>query len=134
MYNGGFNGQKLIFYDWDLNDFSNRFNYKFEELDIPITNEVFESQTTRHNANAEVNLSTGEKTKIGVKFGATIEHTEISSRKFNWTSSGKNDLGIQSVHFKDNVLNKNPNTNQYYPNVFNTGVVTFEVRPIQVNF
>ncbi len=134
LYNGGFNGQKLIFFDWDLNDFSNRFNYKFEELDIPVTNEVFQSQTTKHNANAEVNLSTGEKTKVGTKFGGSIEHTEVSSRKWNWTTAGKNDLGIQSVHFKDNVINKHPITNQYYPSVFNAGIVTFEVRPIQINF
>lgn len=134
FYSNGFNGQRLIFFDWDLSDYANNFSYKFEELDISVTNDISESQTTRHNLNAEINITTGEKTKYGFKFGATIEDIKTTIRKWNWTSAGKNDLGIQSVHFKDNVVNKHPNTNQYYPNVFQTGFVTFEVRPLQVNF
>lgn len=134
LYPNGFNGQELKFFDWDLSDYANNFTYQFEEIDIAVTNDRTESQTTRHNLNAELNFSTGDKTKFGFKFGATLEETNISTRRWNWTSAGKNDLGFQSVHFKDNVLNKHPDTNQYYPNVFNTGFVTFEVRPLQVNF
>lgn len=134
FYMNGYNGQHLIFADWDLVDFANRWSFKFEEIDIAVTNEIFESQTTRHNLNAEVNLSTGEKTKFGIKFGATQEQTHVDTRKWNYTTNGFNQLGSQLIHFNSNVVNRHPQTGIYYPNVYNAGMVTFELRPIQTSF
>ncbi len=131
---GGFNGQMLILARWDLHDLSNKFTIKFEEGDIPVYNEDVRMQQSKHNTNINFDATTGDKTKLGIKYGASSEITESLSRKWSWTTAGFNFIGEQQIDFFDNVVNKHPVTNKYYPALHSAGMLAFEMRPIQTNF
>lgn len=50
-----------------------------------------------------------------------------------WTTQS-NGLGDSNVPFMDNVVNKNPLTNQFEPRTYSTGLVEFGLRPIRVQW
>ncbi|MFV8269092.1 hypothetical protein ACNQGP_04035 [Flavobacterium sp. GT2N3] len=118
---------------WDLERFSNEWKFSFEEVDN--TFEITKSETInqKSNMNFGIDANTGEKVKLGIKFGISNEKTQATFYSIKYTE--KSDfLGDIFVPFYDNVVNKNPNTQQIYTRSYSTGYIQFEVRPIQVQW
>jgi hypothetical protein len=118
---------------WDLERFSNEWKFSFEEVDVPFEITKSETINQKSNMNFGIDANTGEKVKLGIKFGISNEKTQATSYSFKYTE--KSDfLGDIFVPFYDNVVNKNPSTQQIYTRSYSTGYVQFQVRPIQVQW
>jgi hypothetical protein len=118
---------------WDLERFSNEWKFSFEEVDVPFEITKSETINQKSNMNFGIDANTGEKVKLGIKFGTSNEKTQATSYSFKYTE--KSDfLGDIFVPFYDNVVNKNPSTQQIYTRSYSTGYVQFQVRPIQVQW
>ena len=90
---------------WRLHDYSNKWTFRVEEVDLQVKNTSTTSSSTKHNTNFEFEAS-GELfnvVKIGGKYGASSEETHSSSKTKEWTESS-DDLGMTVVHFGDNVI------------------------------
>lgn len=119
---------------WDLYNYSNRWRFVFEEVDITVTNNRTEKLSSKYNVNFEVNAAPGSIfEKVGLKFGASAEQSKENTYNFSYTT-GSNDLYEATVPFFENVINKDPFTGQYKINTYSTGRVEFEVRPIRVQW
>ena len=119
---------------WDLSNYSNRWKFVFEEVDIPTKNQKTETFGSKFNTNFELNAAAGGLLeKIGLKFGASYEQTKSNTYFVEWTTQS-NGLGDSNVPFMDNVVNKNPLTNQFEPRTYSTGLVEFGLRPIRVQW
>jgi hypothetical protein len=119
---------------WDLSNYSNRWKFVFEEVDLTVTNNRTEKLSSKYNVNFEVNAAAGSIfEKVGLKFGASGEQSKENTYNFNYTT-GSNDLYEATVPFFENVVNKDPFTGQYNTKTFSTGRVEFEVRPIRVQW
>ena len=116
---------------WDLSRFSNEWKITFEEIDVPAEIIVRESLNQKYNSNFGVDFSTGEKTKLGVKYGASQEETKSTSYDIKYTTTS-DFLGNIFIPFYDNVVNKDFSTGSYYTRSYSTGAVQFQIRPIQV--
>lgn len=119
---------------WDLSNYSNRWRFVFEEVDLTVTNNRTEKLSSKYNVNFEVNAAAGSIfEKVGLKFGASAEQSKENTYNFNYTT-GSNDLYEATVPFFENVVNKDPFTGQYNTQTYSTGRVEFEVRPIRVQW
>jgi len=119
---------------WDLSTYSNRWKFVFEEVDIPTRNQKTETFGSKFNTNFELNAAAGGiLEKVGLKFGASYEQTKSNTYLVEWTTQS-NGLGDSNVPFMDNVVNKNPLTNQFEPRTYSTGLVEFGLRPIRVQW
>lgn len=119
---------------WDLSNYSNRWRFVFEEVDLTVTNNRTEKLSSKYNVNFEVNAAAGSIfEKVGLKFGASAEKSKENTYNFNYTT-GSNDLYETTVPFFENVVNKDPFTGQYNTQTYSTGRVEFEVRPIRVQW
>jgi hypothetical protein len=119
---------------WDLSNYSNRWRFVFEEVDLTVTNNRTEKLSSKYNVNFEVNAAAGSIfEKVGLKFGASAEQSKENTYNFNYTT-GSNDLYETTVPFFENVVNKDPFTGQYNTQTYSTGRVEFEVRPIRVQW
>lgn len=131
FFNGGYKGQRLEFVSWSLHDFSYMWKIVFEEVDVPTTQEFNKTESNKYNANIGIDISTGDKVKYGLKFGASAEQN--LSFSYKETKTDVSDfLGQTVINFEDNVININPSTNTFEPRKFSTGKVEFEFRPVRV--
>jgi len=121
---------------WDLEQYGSIWKFVVSEYDPAeeITRTV--TNTTTYGSNFEINVSTGEKFKIGGKFGAsaTTTHTETYQYK---TTTGSQDLAEGVLDFRYPVIT---NIGQitipfigprpiYFTYEVSTGTVTFSVEP-----
>jgi hypothetical protein len=93
---------------WDLFNYSNRWRFAFEEVDLTVTNNRTEKLSSKYNVNFEVNAAAGSVfEKVGLKFGASAEQSKENTYNFSYTT-GSNDLYETTVPFFENVVNKDP--------------------------
>jgi len=120
---------------WDLTEFSNIWKYEVIELDITTQVESKISNRKKYNTNIEFNPSIplGDKTKIGLKFGASAEEEDTQERTFSWVEDS-DELGEFNVFFGDAVLFKNRCDQMLYPRLYSNQFITMEIRPRQVEF
>jgi hypothetical protein len=123
---------------WDLEQYGSVWKFVVSEYDPAeeITRTV--TNTTTYGANFELNVSTGEKLKIGGKFGAstTTQHTESYQYK---TTYGSQDLAEGVLDFRYPVITAigqiviliHPLT-IYLTHEVSTGIVTFSVEPKKI--
>jgi hypothetical protein len=116
---------------WDLSRFSYEWKFSFEETDDSTEIIKSESLNQKYTMNFGIDGSTGEKIKIGVKFGTSQEETRATGYNIKYTTTS-DFLGNIFVPFYDNVINKNPQTGVFYTRSYSTGAVQFQLRPIQV--
>ncbi len=119
---------KVEFPIWNLNNFSNQWQLRFEEVDTTTTHTNTISATNKYNANFSLEPSTGILKKVGLKFGASAEQTQTNTYVSQYTDISDN-LGFQEIDFEENVVNMV--NGQLMPRKYNTGFVEFEFRPRQ---
>lgn len=126
---------KLHIHAWDLTEYSNIWNLEIKELDVSteITTKTASVKKYNTNINIDTSIPLGEKTKLGLKFGASLEEENSSERNHKWIE-GSDLLGFLEIPFGDKVVNKNPCDNKLYPRLYTNGRVTIEMRPLQVEF
>lgn len=124
---------KLNIHEWDLTDYSNTWHYEFVEIDYTTETTSATSESRKYNTNIQIDTSIplGDKVKLGLKFGASSEETQTTSRSMKWTE-GNASLGKFDVSFWDNVLNKSSCNNQLYPRLYQNQYCMIEIRPVQV--
>jgi hypothetical protein len=126
---------------WDLEIYGNVWKFVVSEFDPSeeVTRTV--THTTTYSNNFEINVNTGEKVKIGGKFGAsqTTTHTETYTSK---TTLGSEELfegvldfrspivtGLTTITIPAPIPVPIPAFNTYE---VSTGIVSFSVEPIKV--
>jgi hypothetical protein len=126
---------KLHIHSWDLTEYSNIWNFEIKELDFTTEFTTQTSNIKKYNTNVNIDTSIplGEKVKVGLKFGASIEETNTSTRTLKWVE-GSDFLGMFDVPFGDRIVIKNPCNNQLYPRLYTSSRCVIEIRPIQVEF
>jgi hypothetical protein len=126
---------KLHIHSWDLTEYSNIWNFEIKELDSTTEFTTQTSNIKKYNTNVNIDTSIplGEKVKVGLKFGASIEETNTSTRTLKWVE-GSDFLGMFDVPFGDRIVIKNPCNNQLYPRLYTSSRCVIEIRPIQVEF
>lgn len=123
---------------WDLEQYGSVWKFAVSEYDPSeeITRTV--TNTTTYGANFEINASTGDKNKIGGKFGAsmTTTHTEVFQYK---TTYGSEDLAEGVLDFRTPVIiNKGVrhvlgfNIPYFTTYEVTTGIVSFSVEPKRI--
>lgn len=124
------NDIQLYVESWDLNEYSNSWNYHVSEIDTPIQNTVEHTSERTYNANLEAE---GSIKKVGLKLGLEAEFSDSVTRQQKWVDQNDN-LGEINVHFGDRILLKNNCNNQLYPRVYSSSMMNLEIRPVQVVF
>ncbi|MCH8535608.1 MAG: hypothetical protein LAT51_11110, partial [Flavobacteriaceae bacterium] len=124
------NDIQLRLNSWDLNNYSNVWNYHVSEFDIPIQNELTTTKQRKYNLNLDVE---GQIKKVGLKFGAEAEDTQTTTRTQKYIDQN-DELGQFDVHFGDRILLKNNCNNQLYPMIYSHSMINLEIRPVQVVF
>lgn len=119
---------RIQFSVWDLANYSNQFKISFEEVDTTTTYTNTNSATNKFNTNFSLEPSTGILKKIGLKLGASYEHTQTNTYVTQYTDISDN-LYSADINFYDNVVNMV--NSQLIPNKYYTGKVEFEFRPRQ---
>lgn len=124
---------------WRLHDYSNDWEFRFEEIDLNVRIESNQSYTSKFNTN--FSFDTGELLKMGMELGAGIEETRTSGITRTWTEES-NDLGFARVHFGDNVIVDETtrerrhfirrNYKYYKLREYSTGRVSFSLAPLKV--
>lgn len=123
------NDIQLYVESWDLNDYSNRWNYHVSEIDTSIENTISTTSARKYNANFEVS---GSIKKIGLKLGAELELNESETRQLKWID--QNDfLGEVNVNFGDRILQKSQ-CDILYPMIYSSSMINLEIRPVQTVF
>lgn len=123
---------------WDLEQYGSVWKFAVSEYDPSeeITRTV--TNTTTYGANFEINVSTGEKLKIGGKFGAstTTTHTEVFQYK---TTLGSEDLAEGVLDFRTPVITGTGVIQILFINIpyfltyeVSTGTVSFSVEPKRI--
>jgi hypothetical protein len=126
---------KLHIHSWDLTEYSNIWNFEIKELDFTTEFTTQTSNVKKYNTNVNIDTSIplGEKIKVGLKFGASTEETNTSTRTLKWVE-GSDFLGMFDVPFGDRIVIKNPCNNQLYPRLYTSSRCAIEIRPIQVEY
>lgn len=119
---------KIQFSVWDLANYSNQFKIAFEEVDTTTTYTNTISATNKYNTNFSLDPTQGVLKKIGLKLGASYEHTQTNTYVTQY-SDVSDDLKQADINFYDNVVNMV--NGQLIPNKYYTGWVEFEFRPRQ---
>jgi hypothetical protein len=123
---------------WDLEQYGSVWKFAVSEYDPSeeITRTV--TNTTTYGANFEINLSTGDKLKIGGKFGAsaTTTHTEVFQYK---TTYGSEDLAEGVLDFRTPVVTGTGVIQILWITIpyfltyeVTTGIVAFSVEPKRI--
>lgn len=93
----------LPLFEWNLETISPSIKISIEEVDSQETIKQNNSVTTEFATNFEYNLTTGETTKIGFKFGASAKKTMTVLYESTITK-GNDELGDVVVNFGDDVI------------------------------
>jgi hypothetical protein len=127
--------QKVRINAWDLQQYSNSWDYQFSEVDntVELTGTTVASRKYNQNFEYTASGSVTEMIKVGYKLGASFEQSTSESRSFKYTE--KSDfIGAFEVPFSDRILIFNSCDNKLYPRLYDTSRVQVEIRPVQVEF
>ena len=126
---------KLQLEVWDLSKYGADWQFKFEEYDTTVKQNIGESQSTKitANVNGELSGTLFEILKVGLKWGVTKEVTKTNTYNMEFTTTS-NPLGSSIVSFYDNAINKNPTTGVFISRTYSTGRVEFSIMPTRVQW
>lgn len=93
----------LPLFEWNLETISPSIKISIEEVDSQETIRQSTSTTTEFAANFEYNLTKGETTKMGLKFGASMKKAMTVVYEYT-TTKGNDELGDVIVNFGDNII------------------------------
>lgn len=92
----------LPLFNWDLDDYASTIKIDIEEVDVTVTTTVSETNTFKFATNFGIDI-TGILSKIGLKFGASLEDTKTQTTTRTFTN-GNDFLGSVIVNFGDDVV------------------------------
>ena len=114
--------------NWDLNNYATSIKISIEEVDQVATTQVGESTSVKFASN--FGIDGGVLKKIGLKFGGSLETTQIQTYQRTVTD-GNDILGSVIVNFADKVITGNIN-NLYITREYTTGYYSISVEPTRV--
>lgn len=125
----------LQIHAWDLTEYSNIWNVEVKELDFTTEISTKTSNVKKYNTNVNIDTSIplGDKIKVGLKYGASMEETNTDERNEKWVE-GSDFLGLFEIPFSDKAVIKNHCDNQLYPRLYRSSNSIIEMRPVQVEF
>jgi len=89
--------------NWDLDEYASSIKIEIEEVDLTTTTAITDTRTVKFATNFQISPSLGEKIKLGLKFGASLETTQTHTVKKSFTQ-GNDLLGEAIVNFADKVV------------------------------
>jgi hypothetical protein len=122
----------LQLFKWDIADYASTIRIDVEETDP--TETITESETTssKFAANFGIDITTGTKTKFGLKFGASLEIFNQSTFT-RVTQLGNDKLGSVIVDFADKVvLGRTPDLQNWVTQDYSSGYYTLSIEPTKV--
>lgn len=122
---------------WDLELYGSVWKFAVSEFDPSeeITRTV--TNTTTYGSNFELSIGTGDKLKIGGKFGASATTTHTESYQYK-TTTGSDDLAEGVLDFRSPIITAVGhlgfpfNLPYYVTYEVSTGIVSFSVEPKKV--
>ena len=120
---------------WDLSKYGADWDFKFEEFDTSMEQNISESKSTKitANVNGELGADVFKIIKVGLKWGVSKEVTKTNTYNLKFTTTS-NPLGSSIVSFYDNAVNKSPTSGVLIPRAYSTGRVEFSIMPIRVQW
>ncbi len=89
--------------NWDLDQYASSIKIEIEEVDLSETTVITDSRTVKFATNFDISSTLGEKVKLGLKFGASLETNETHTVQRTFTQ-GNDFLGEVIVNFADKVV------------------------------
>ncbi len=89
--------------NWDLDEYASSIKIEIEEVDLSTTTVITDTRTVKFATNFEISPTFGEKVKVGLKFGASLETTETHTVQRTFTQ-GNDFLGETIINFADKVV------------------------------
>lgn len=89
--------------NWDLDEYASSIKIEIEEVDLTTTTIITDTRTVKFATNFGISPSLGEKVKLGLKFGASLETTQTHTVQKTFTQ-GNDFLGEAIVNFADKVV------------------------------
>ncbi len=119
--------------NWNLDEFSSSIKIEIEEVDLATTTITTDSRVVKFATNFEFSPSIGEKVKVGLKFGASLETTLTNIVQKSFTQ-GNDPLGEVIVNFADKVVlgQSGGILKRWTTRNYSTGNCTFCIMPKRV--
>ena len=114
--------------NWNLDEYASSIKVEFEEVDLTVTTKITDTRTVKFATNFGIN--NGEKKKIGIKFGASLETTSTRSTQKTFTQ-GNDVLGAAIVNFADKVVISRI-LGVWGTRDYSTGYCKFNLEPVRV--
>lgn len=89
--------------NWDLDEYASSIKIEIEEVDLTTTSVITDTRTVKFATNFGIDAAFGVKTKIGLKFGASLETIQTHTVQKTFTQ-GNDFLGEAIVNFADKVI------------------------------
>ncbi|MFD2907618.1 hypothetical protein ACFSX9_02610 [Flavobacterium ardleyense] len=89
--------------NWDLDEYASSIKIEIEEVDLTTTTVLTDSRSVKFATNFSIDATFGIKVKTGLKFGASLETTQIKTVQKTFTE-GNDFLGAAIVNFADKVI------------------------------
>ncbi len=89
--------------NWDLDEYASSIKIEIEEVDLTTTSVITDTRTVKFATNFGIDATFGIKTKIGLKFGASLETIQTHTVQKTFTQ-GNDFLGETIVNFADKVI------------------------------
>ncbi|MEZ0007363.1 hypothetical protein ABH942_002744 [Flavobacterium sp. 28YEA47A] len=89
--------------NWDLDEYASSIKIEIEEVDLTTTSVITDTRTVKFATNFGIDAAFGVKTKIGLKFGMSLETTQTHTVQKTFTQ-GNDFLGEAIVNFADKII------------------------------
>ncbi|MDR0961375.1 MAG: hypothetical protein LBM62_02280 [Mediterranea sp.] len=144
----------LPLFKWNLENFSTSVKIAIEEVDEAQTTKITNTTSTEFAGNFEFSITTGERVKTGLKFGASAKEVRTISYEVT-TTNGNDELGEVVVNFYDDVIvpiepqsegmapsgnnqrggesSENKPATEYYNKEYSTGWCRLYITPRNIN-
>ncbi|WP_277013223.1 hypothetical protein [Flavobacterium lindanitolerans] len=120
--------------NWDLDEYASSIKIEIEEVDLTITSVITDTRTVKFATNFGIDTALGVKTKIGLKFGASVETIQTQTVQKTFTQ-GNNFLGEAIVNFADKVIIRKTNLRNMWVTrdyITGSGYCEFSIEPKKV--
>jgi len=120
--------------NWNLDDYATSIKIHIEEVDLTTTTTITDTRTVKFATNFGISPSLGEKIKLGLKFGASLEDTQTHTIQRSFTQ-GNDDLGSVIINFADKIIIQKfymQGQLWYSTRSYSTGYCKFGVEPMRV--
>lgn len=117
-------------FNWDLSEYSSTIKIIVEEVDDTVEESRSETRVVKFATNFGIDAGFGEKVKIGLKFGASLEEDKTSTVSYKVTKQS-DQLGDVIVNFADKITTAFDGSS-YTTREYSSGMYTIGIEPRRV--